>query len=185
MSSCTAQDVSALLTYWLGELDDAAESQIEEHLFACAACSARLRDIVQLRDGIRQQLLNGTLSSVLSETFIQRLQAAGMRVREYHLQPGGSVYCTVTPQDDLVVAHLQASLRNVRRLDLVFEDVAGGIQRRAHDVPFDPAAGQVTFMPNVTELRTLGVVTQRAQLIAVDDARERVIASYTFNHSPA
>lgn len=31
-----------LVAYWLGELPEADESPIEEHLFGCASCSQRL-----------------------------------------------------------------------------------------------------------------------------------------------
>lgn len=34
-----------------------------------------------------------------------------MRVREYRLQPGGSLNCIVAPEDDFVIAHVHAPLR--------------------------------------------------------------------------
>jgi hypothetical protein len=51
-------------------------------------------------------------------------------------------------------------------------------------VAFDPAAGEVVVSPNVAELRALTFATQHMQLVAVEQATERVIADYTFNHSP-
>ena len=44
-----------LLEYWLGELDEAHESRLDEHLFACSACSERLRTIVDLGAAIRRE----------------------------------------------------------------------------------------------------------------------------------
>jgi hypothetical protein len=173
-----------LIAYWLGELDAEQESGLEEHLFSCAECSARLNRLVQLGDGIKRELRRGNLSAILSVPFIRRLQAAGVRVREYRLQPGGSVLCTVTPEDDLVVAHLHVPLQNVRRLDVVFYDVPAGTRTRAEDIAFDPAGDEVVLAPNATELRRLGFATQRVELIAVEDDAEHVVAEYTFNHSP-
>jgi hypothetical protein len=114
--------------------------------------------------------------------FVQQLKQAGMRVREYHLQPGGSVNCTVAPEDDLVVSHLAAPLRDVQRLDLIFE--GEGWRQRLQDIAFDPASGEVVFVPSVAELRKMGVSANRAHLVAVGPGAERVIGHYTFNHSP-
>jgi hypothetical protein len=173
-----------LIAYWLGELDGDREAELDEHLFGCEACSTRLRDLVRLGEGIQQVTRAGDVHAVLTAAFIRRLQQSGLRVREYRLQPGGSVNCTVAPDDDLVIAHLHAPLEGVHRLDLLFDDVTQGARWRVEDVAFDPAAGELVLSPNVAELRALRFVTQRVQLVAVEPAAERVIADYTFNHSP-
>jgi hypothetical protein len=170
-----------LLAYWLGEVDQAQESRLDEHLFACSSCSERLRTIVALGAGLRAELLRGDSGFVLPAAFIRRIKDAGLRVREYELEPGGSVNCTVTSADDLVVAHLRAPLRDVRRLDVVIDDSVAGA-RRASDVAFDPAADGLTLVPSVAFLRTLERAQQRVRLVAVDGAEERVLADYTFKH---
>jgi hypothetical protein len=170
-----------LLAYWLGELEAAQESRLDEHLLACAACSERLRKIVDLGAAIRAELLRGDFGFVLPAAFIRRIKEAGLRVREYSLEPGASVDCTVTRDDDLVVAHLHAPLRDVRRLDVVIDDPTSGT-RRATDVAFDPAADGVTLVPSVAHLRTLDRMRQRVRLVAVEGVNERVIADYTFDH---
>jgi hypothetical protein len=186
-AACTAPPpvpLEALLEYWLGELDEATERRFDEHLFACAACSARLRAIVDLGAAIRGELVRGSLTIVLPEPFLRRLEDAGLRVREYTLEPGGSVDCTVTPDDDLVVARLHAPLRDVRRLDLLIDDTTLG-KVRATDVAFDPAAESLVAMTSTVWLRSLGRSQQRVRLVAVDGVHERVIADYTFNHYPS
>ena len=40
-----AIDEATLVEHWLGELDDAAEAGLDEHVLDCAACSARLAQI--------------------------------------------------------------------------------------------------------------------------------------------
>ena len=144
-----------LVGYWLGELDGPVEAQFEEHFFACAQCSERLRSIAQLGKEVRSATRDGNLHAVITAPFITRLQETGVRVREYRLQPGGSVMCTVTPQDDLVVAHLHAPLRHVQRLDLVLRDITAGTSQRMNDVAFDPNADEVVLVPNVTQLRQI------------------------------
>ena len=85
---------------------------------------------MRLGDGIQQVTRAGDVHAVLTAAFIRRLQQSGVRVREYRLQPGGSVNCTVAPEDDLVVAHLHAPLGDVERLDLLLDDVTSGARWR-------------------------------------------------------
>lgn len=180
----TPMSLPDLLAYRLREMDPADEARFEEHLFGCAECSDRLADLEHLAEAIQREFREGRLGSVFSASFIRRLKDAGMRVREYRLQAGSSVNCTVGPEDDLVVAYLHAPLQGVRRLDLVFDEGEGGSGRRLSDVAFDPASDEVAFASSVVELRKLGVATLNARLVAVSEGAERVIGSYTFNHSP-
>src|SRR5262249_34034419 len=121
---------------------------------------------------------------VVPPSFVKRLHEAGFNIREYRMQPGGSVLCTITPEDDLVVAHLHASLEDVRQLDVLFHDVATGTHQRMKDVAFDPASDEVVLVPSVALLRKLGTATMRAELLAIENTTERVIGVYTFNHFP-
>jgi hypothetical protein len=173
-----------LLGYWLREMDDDAQARLEEHLFGCADCSGRLARLVNLAKAIRREFQQGRLGAtlILTVPFVQQLKAAGMRIREYQIPAGGSVNCTIAPDDDLVVSHLAASLHDVRRLDFIFE--SEGSHQRLEDIAFDPASGEVAFAPSVAELRKLGVSTHRARLVAVGPGEERVIGDYTFKHSP-
>lgn len=173
-----------LLAYWLGELDATAESRFDEHLLGCSVCSERLRALVDLGVAIRGELVAGTFDVVVPVSFVHKMKDAGLRVREYDLGPGASVSCTVTRDDDLVVAYLRAPLRGVRRLDLVIEAPSVGTLH-VSDVAFDAEAGSLAMLVNVPQLRTLGHARQRVRLLAVDDGAERVIADYTFNHYPS
>lgn len=172
-----------LTAYWLGELDGPAESEFEEHLFGCTACTERLHALAQLGEGVRRITRDGNVRAILTAPFVKRLQDLGVRVREYRVPAGGSVMCTLTPQDDLVVAHLHVSLQDVQRLDLVLHDVTEDTHVRIEDVAFDPSADEVVMLPNVAQLRQVTTATLQVKLLAVDPARERVLGEYTFNHS--
>jgi hypothetical protein len=180
-----AAPTATLLAYWLRELEGGEESQLEEHLFACEDCSARLRDLARLGEGIRHAARAGTLHAVVSAPFVERLQGAGLRVRRYDLQPGGSVLCTATANDDAVVAYLHASLKDVERLDLLVHDSVTNARWRLEDIPFDPAASEVVLAPSVVGLRRSPKTTQTMRLVAVAGNEERPIAEYTFNHTPS
>ena len=174
----------ALSAYWLGELDDSRESELEEHLFGCAECTERLRAIALLGNGIRQATRDGRIHTVLTAVSVKRLQELGLRVREYRVRPGGSVMCTVAPDDDLVVAHLHAPLHDVQRLDVLLHDLPKDTRARIQDVAFDPNADEIVMLPSTAQLRQLSFATQHVRLLAVEHAGERVIGEYTFNHSP-
>ena len=183
-AACTALQTQELTEYWLGELDEAHEQRVDEHLFACGACSSRLSALVDLGAGIRRTFVEGWLSIVLPEQFLRRIKDAGFQVREYDLPAGGSVNCTITPDDDFVVSYLHAPLEGVKRLDVLIDDTTSG-KHRANDVAFDSEAGTLASVTSTAYLKTLGHSQQRVRLVAVDGVEERVIADYTFNHSPS
>ena len=51
---------------------------VEEHLFACAECTARLRTVVD-SEPRSAELLRGDFSFVLPAPFIRRIKEAGLR----------------------------------------------------------------------------------------------------------
>ena len=72
----------------------------------------------------------------------------------------------------------------MRRLDLLIDDTTSGTHR-ADDVAFDPAAERPGAGAEHVVPADAGLSQQRVRLVAVDGADERVIADYTFNHSPS
>jgi putative zinc finger protein len=175
---------SDLLAYWLDELDEAAANAVEEHLFHCDACGARLRELIKLGSSVRGALLKGSFKTVVTPAFIQRLRGAGVQLREYHVEPGNSVNCTITPDDDLVISHLRVNVGDARQIDLVIDDGEGGSLHRSRHVPFDAAAGEVTVIPPVALVRTMAASRQRMRLFAVGQSSERLLGEYGFDHSP-
>lgn len=185
LTPCPAPLVAdALVAYWLGECSPDEEARIEEHFLGCGTCSERLQELVALRDGVRRLARRGGMQVIVPEAFVRRMAELGMRVREYRVPCNGAVNCTVTPDDDLLVARLAAPLDDVQRLDLV-QHLEGHGHARFEDVPFDAAAGAIVVAVDMPELRKLPASRTRMQLIAVDSAgRERVLGDYTFNHTP-
>lgn len=174
-------DFEALVAWWLGEAP--AGDTIEEHLLACAHCSGRLEWLAALSGGVRAVVREGRVSMVVSASFVESMRHSGLRLREYRLDPGGSVNCTIRADDDAVVSRLRAPLEGVRRLDVVQEREAGPEERIA-DVPFDAAAGEVLLVPSAAWLKTMPAFTTRTRLVAVGEAGETQVGEYTFVHSP-
>jgi hypothetical protein len=177
----------ALIAYWLGELPREVEEPLEEHLFACASCSARLEELAALAEGIRAVVRQGRVAAVISAPFIEALRRQGLRIREYAVPPGGRVECTMRAEDDAVVSRMQAPLAGVKRVDLLQRvEVDGEVSEfRLEDVPFDPAASEVLTLPLApAELRKMPAHTARMRLVAVEETGERELGQYVFAHTP-
>jgi anti-sigma factor RsiW len=178
--------LETLIAYWLGELPPAEEQPLEEHLFACAGCSARLEDLAALGAGIRAVVREGRVQAVITPPFLEALRRQGLRIREYRVPPGGRVECTLRADDDAVVSRMQAPLAGVTRVDALRRVEVGGevTVTRVADLPFDPAAGELLYLPSAAELRRLPAHTQRVRLVAVEEGGERQIGEYVFAHTP-
>jgi hypothetical protein len=176
--------LAALVEYWLGELDSARETDIDEHLFGCGHCSAALQSLVDLGDATRALVRAGAVRAVVTDAFVQRLAAAGVKLREYRVAQNGSVNCTVAPQDEVMIARLQAPLAGIERLDMDLLGFEDKVRERLTDIPFDPAIGEVIFTPQIAGIRALPASTSRVRLLAVAAGGERLVGEYTFNHTP-
>ena len=183
--SCTKPiDAAILADYWLAALPPSEEEAIEEHLFACDECSARLRETIALADAIRGLAREGSLLMVVSDAFLQRVAQEGLHVREYAPPAGGGVACTVKAEDDFLIGRLTADLSIARRVDLSICDRGGMEQLRLSDIPFDSSAGSVAFQQSITYAKAAPSETMIARLVAFDDAgSERLLGEYTFNHT--
>jgi anti-sigma factor RsiW len=174
----------ALVAYWLGEAPPEEEAGLEEHLFGCAHCSRRLEELAALASGVRAAVERGAVSMVVTEPFVQAMKQAGLRLREYRLEPGGSVNCTIGADDDAVVSRIRAPLAGVKRLDVARILDGKESQPRLVDVPFDARAGEALVIPSPAWLRAMPAFTMRMRLIAVDEAGDSELGEYTFVHSP-
>jgi hypothetical protein len=157
---------------------------IEEHLLACGECSRRLAWVVELAGATRVLARRGLLRVVVGDGHLRRLANEGLHIREYKVAAGGSVACTIAPEDDLVVARLAAPFPAREQVDLVFCDATGQEQARLPDVALDLSRGEVVFTEPVDGLRRLGKATVRVKLVAVEARVDHVLGEYTFNHTP-
>lgn len=177
-------DAAALADYWLGALAGPDEDSVEEHLFECDQCVARLREVMALAEGIRRLAREGDLRMVVSDAFLERAAEDGLRVREYAPPSGGSVQCTVTENDDLMIGRLAADLSGARRVDFCWCDEHGVERMRLADIPFRADAASIVLQEPITLLKASPTATQIARLVSVDDAGiERLLGEFTFHHT--
>lgn len=130
-----------LVDYAIGELPAPEQDPLEEHLFTCESCARRLESVYALGTAIATSVGQGPTSAVVSAGLIDTIARKGARVRQYHLVPGGAVACTVAPDDDFVVVHLEGIPEGVIDLavEVDFLDHAAGASRATHreGVPVD------------------------------------------------
>ena len=177
-------DAELLADYWLAVLGKSEEQAVEEHLFVCDECSTRLREVIALAEGIRNLAREGSLQMVVSEMFLKRAAEHGLRVRQYAPPAGGSVQCTVTAEDDLLVGRLAANLSGTKRVDLCLCDRRGVEHFRLADIPFQSESGYVAWQPSIMWAKAAPSETMIARLVAFDEAGlERIIGEYTFHHT--
>jgi hypothetical protein len=175
-------EAAALLDYWL-DGDGRGHDALEEHLLGCDACSRRLQALVALGDGIRRLAREGAVEMVVTPSFLARARQEGLRTREYRLRPGDRVDCTVTANDDLLVARLVGDFRGLARLDLVAEQ-EGLPTRRIEDVPISSDAPELIVAQAMPFMRTMQHARLRLRLLGQEPSGERLLGEYLFDHYP-
>jgi hypothetical protein len=177
-------DAAVLADYWIAALSSSEEEAVEAHLLDCDRCGDRLREVIALAEGVRELAREGSLRLVVSEGFLRRAAEEGLRIRQYAPSSGGSVECTVTGEDDLLIARFAANLSGVARVDLCICDETGAEKARMRDIPVQSAASCVIYQESLTFAKAAPTHKMIARLVTVDDAgSERLLGEYTFNHT--
>jgi hypothetical protein len=177
-------DAAVLADYWLALLAQPEEEAVEEHLFGCDQCGTRLREVIALAEAVRKLAREGSLRMVVSEMFLKRAARDGLRLREYAVPPGGSVQCTVTAEDDILIGRLVADLSGTKRVDLCICNEHGVEQLRLRDIPLHAGAGSVAYQESITSMKSAPTLKMIARLVTFDEAgSEFLIGEYTFNHT--
>ena len=183
--SCTHPiDVTMLTDYWLGMLADPEQERVEEHLFSCGDCADRLEEIIALADGIRNVARQGNLLRVVNDEFLKIAADKGLRVREYAPPQGGSVQCTVSADDDLLIGRLHADLSTAKRIDISLCGADGSERMNLTDIPFRPDSGNVAFQQPIGYAKAAPSDVLIARLLSVDASGSRqLLGEYTFVHT--
>jgi len=177
-------DAVVLMDYWLGVLLSEAEESVEEHLMACDACGNRLREVIELAEGLRTLARSGVLQVVIGDPLVKHARETGLRVREYAPPVGKGVQCTVAADDNFLVARLAADLTTASRVDLSWCAPGGVETHRMADIPIRPDAGNVICQQSITWAKASPTVSMVARLLAIDaSGDERVLGEFTFHHT--
>ena len=177
-TSCPPPDDPRLLDWWRGELPDGGAEAFEEHLFSCDRCRHAAERLADVEAGVRELVRKGGIGFVPTTSVLERMRREGVRVRSYRVAPGGTVACTVAPDDDLVLTTLVADLGGVELVDVSI--TAPGITMSRTGIPIEPGRGEVAFAFAGDAVRRL----PRCVLDVRVTARDRVLGEYTLDHTP-
>ena len=91
--------------------------------------------------------------------------------------------CTVSADDDFLIARLVADLSGVSRVDLGGYANDGRQRFRMRDVPVDAAAGAVLYQESVTFAKGAPDDVMVLRLLAVEADGDRVLGEYQMRHT--
>jgi hypothetical protein len=172
-----------LLDYWVRDLADGDETdRVEEHLFACGDCSARLHGMTALGTGLATLVRQGRISGIVSRSLLNRMQRDGLHVRMYSLAPGDTVPCAVFPGDDLIVAALRADFTAVEAVTLSVTGSGDSPFNQLDNVPVSGLDGEVFWATPAAVVRQMQ--SMRLQLtLASAGATRAELGRYVLEHS--
>jgi anti-sigma factor RsiW len=170
-----------LIDYWAGDLPADEGSSLEEHVFSCADCTARLEAVASVAGGVAALARQGRISGVISRALLNRLQRDGVRVRQFTLDPGETVPCAAFPGDDVVVASLNANLTGVRAVSLRVTGPGDAPFGAVDDIPVAAAATGVLWATPGAWVRSMPSQQLRLTLRSADGAG--LLGEYVLEHT--
>lgn len=174
---------STLLEYWARDLADHGQAdRVEEHVFGCGHCSARLQHIASLGEGLAALARQGRVQGVISRGLLNRMQRDGVHVRLYSLVPGDTVPCTVFPGDDLVVAGLRADFSAVEAVRLTVIGPGDSLFGEFDDVPVSKSGGEVFLALPASAVRQLPSMRLHLTVMSTGDTSAE-LGAYVLEHS--
>jgi len=168
-----------VVDYWSGGLPAAESEAVEEHVFSCAACAARLEAVASIAIGITALARQGRVSGIITRATLNQLQRDGVRVRVYAVAPGDVVPCAVFPDDDLVVTSIRGDFAGT---DAITLSVTGSTPMSGlvlDDVPVSVAEGELLWATPGSLIRQMP--TSRVTLTVTAGGRR--VGEYVLDHT--
>ncbi len=173
-----------LLDYWARDLPAAEADRVEEHVFGCEPCTARLAGIDAVATGIRRLTAEGRFRAAVPPSLADGLAASGLRIRTFRPRLGATIPCGAAPDDELLLSRIDVDLRGVARVDVSLCDERWAEQQRQVDVPFEPGRDEIVIAERVDAPHLRAPAVVRIRLLAVDAAGERELGTYALAHDP-
>ena len=184
MAGCAQPMSSAdIFEYWAGELGAPDQDRVEEHVFSCAACAARLAEGEALASGLRRLVRSGTFHALVSETVLNRLARDGARVRTFAISPGDVVPCAVWDDDEVVVTRLRGDFSAVKAVSVVATLTTGQELSRNDGIAVRPGQQELIEATSAEWLRQLPATTVRFRVTGTRDGEEQLVGEYTLTHA--
>jgi hypothetical protein len=171
-----------LVDYWYGGLSTPQADAIEEHVFSCSACAARLEAVASLAGAITSLARQGRIGGIISRSTLNQLQRDGVRVRLYSVSPGDVIPCAVFPDDDVVVTAMRGDFSGVDAVTISVSGRAPLSEVILDDVPVSEAEGEILWAAPGSLIRQMP--TSRVTLtVTAGHATGPLIGEYVLDHS--
>ena len=186
MQSClTPIPDSTLVDYWTRDAaDDGATDAVEEHLFGCGDCSARLESLAALGAGLSRLVRLGRIAGIVSRSLLNRMQRDGVHVRMYSVLPGEVVPCGVFPGDDLVVVAMAADFSRAEAVRLSVTGQGNSPMNEVDDAPVSAMDREVLWASPASAIRQLPSMRVNLTLWSTG-AAPALLGSYALEHTAA
>lgn len=168
--------------YWAGDLPPDVCEHVEQHMFACDACAARIADVASVAAAVGALIRAGRFHATVTDAVLNRLSRDGLRLRSYSIDPGQIVPCAVWSDDDLIVSRLRADLSGVESLAATAYGPDGRQLARLTDVPVREGQTEVITAISASAIRQLPAGRVRFTLAGSRGGNERVLGEYVFEH---
>ena len=167
----------------LGELDPDVEAEVEEHLFECGACTATARWLLELRQSVAEVARAGTLRHVATPSLLAAIDAEGLPVRRYDIDPGQTVPCSADSTQVYALGVFHAALGEMTRVDAELIAPDDSVVERIRDAPFDARFGAVMLAETGDAVRASPTMLLRVRLIGWRDGVEQELGVYGLSHT--
>jgi hypothetical protein len=171
----------------IGELPVDDSDALEEHVFECPLCAARLDDIERIAVAVRAAVLDGAIGANVTAAFLRRAVDDGLTLREYRIEPGQTVACSSGPED-LFVVRLAGGSGEAEQLTarFVFHDLTTEDARTLppREVLLDADRNEVVLIFPGAEVRSFPRSMWTITLDARVGDRPATFGPYVMDHTP-
>jgi hypothetical protein len=183
-SACAANvGLEQLVDHWCDRAA-AVDETLEEHVFGCAACTARLAWLADLAETMPPVIeRRGGRRLILTGDAVEHMVRRGVRVRQYHFGDGRQIECSVGFDDDLVVSWIPLAVAEDEVVHGVMLAPDGSEFSRLDDAPVDRARGMLIIASAAEAILRLPDVRLRLTLSATSPRGTRELGEYIYNHT--
>jgi hypothetical protein len=181
MSETRSDRAERILAYVAGELSEAERDAFEERLFAGSEDGAELGELSALAVDLREAAFIGILTLTVTPVDVERLRAAGYRMKSIHMRPGEFTEADASGDFDLLLIEWEVDLAGVEQLDVETCGADGRVYKRMREVPFDPEQRAIVgYCARELALRTARVLPEGnlVRFVSVEDGHDRVLGEY-------
>lgn len=170
-----------LLDYWIDAVPSSEAERIEEHVFACDDCSARLEAMASLGAGLSAVVRRGHIAGVVPRALMNRIQRDGVQVRLFSVMPGERVPCAAFPGDDLLVLALRGDFSRAERVNVALTGAGDVVIGESADVPIRRGENEILWATPGDVVRRMPSSRMRVTLSSAPGAE--VLAEYELDHT--